>query len=67
LGNLVNLQALDLGENQLSGSIPAWLGNLSSLKKLDLSGNQLTGCIPAALRNVEYSDLDQLGLSFCEN
>ena len=36
LGNLVNLQYLDLRWNQLSGSIPSELGNLVNLQYLDL-------------------------------
>ena len=40
---------LSLGNNQLSGEMPAELGNLLSLERLDLGGNQLSGEIPAAL------------------
>ena len=65
LGNLSKLQDLRLSDNQLSGSIPSTLGNLSNLQDLRLIDNQLSGCIPMALRNVPYSDLHQLGLSFC--
>ena len=38
--------ALDLSDNQLTGTLPTELGNLSSLTKLDLSDNQLTGTLP---------------------
>ena len=65
LGNLANLTSLLLAGNQLSGEIPSELGNLTNLIGLYLAGNQLSGCIPAVLRNVQYNDLDQLGLSFC--
>ena len=34
---------LTLGENRLSGEIPAELGSLSNLEWLDLGGNQLSG------------------------
>ena len=37
LGNLANLERLDLCSNQLSGVIPAELGNLASLQRLDLT------------------------------
>ena len=75
LGRLANLTALSLWGNQLSGSIPSELGNLANLEYLYLGGsNQLTGCIPAGLRYVNrlvrdvlYGDLDQLGLSFCDD
>ena len=72
---------LDLSENQLTGEIPAELGNLVNLRTLLLAGNQLTGCAPAELEAVGFwanqlsgaippefpdSDLDELGLPFCE-
>ena len=76
LGNLANLQRLQLGggyvcesdgclpdsasANQLSGQIPAWLGNLSNLEGLNLGANQLTGEIPAELGNL--SNLEGLNL-----
>ena len=62
LGNLTNLQELDLGPNQLSGSIPAELGNLTNLQQLDLGSNQLSGSIPAELGNL--TNLQQLGLYY---
>ena len=40
------VMSLDLGYNDLSGSIPPELGNLSSLQFLDLSDNGLSGSIP---------------------
>ncbi|GAY31969.1 hypothetical protein CUMW_272980 [Citrus unshiu] len=38
-----NLQYLDLGNNNLSGSIPPQIGSLSNLKYLNLRWNNLTG------------------------
>ena len=66
LGNLPNLEDLDLSGNQLSGEIPAELGNLPNLEDLELRRNQLSGEIPAELGNLsklEYLDLrgNQLG------
>ena len=66
LGNLANLQRLDLSRNRLSGEIPPELGNLANLIDLDLDGNQLSGCILESLRdqlNLGRSDLG--GLPFC--
>ena len=65
LGGLSNLEYLDLRRNQLSGEIPPERGGLSNVRRLYLSNNQLSGCIPGGLRDVEESDLWELGLPFC--
>lgn len=52
LGNLINLEQLDLYSNQLSGAIPPQLGNLAKLQWLRMYGNQLTGSIPASIGNL---------------
>jgi hypothetical protein len=65
LGNLTNLDELELDNNQLTGEIPPELGNLTNLVNLWLSGNQFTGCIPESLRAVQNNDLGELGLGFC--
>ena len=49
-----------LGDNRLSGSIPAELGSLSNLLQLILSFNQLSGGIPAELGSL--SNLQTLWL-----
>ena len=66
LGNLPNLQVLDLTNNQFSGSIPAELGNLTNLTYLYLGYNQLSGSIPVELgnlTNLENLELDNNQLS----
>ena len=65
LGELPDLQHLDLSDNQLAGVIPAELGDLVNLQELYLEGNRLTGCVPDGLRDVPNNDLESLGLSFC--
>ena len=66
LGSLSNLGALYLSGNQLSGVIPAEIGDLSNLRRLYLSGNQLEGCVLQQLRDVAESDLNDVGLPFCD-
>ncbi|KAK9193064.1 hypothetical protein WN944_003760 [Citrus x changshan-huyou] len=61
-----NLQYLDLGNNNLSGSIPPQIGSLSNLKYLNLRWNNLTGTIPkeiGSLRNLEMLYLSNNSLN----
>ena len=62
LGNLANLQALDLSGNTLSGQIPSSLGNLTNLVvELDLHSNLLSGPIPTSLANLDILQILDLG------
>ena len=61
LGNLTNLEWLDLSKKKLSGGSPVELGNLTNLRDLYLSGNELSGSIPPELGNL--ANLQRLYLS----
>ena len=61
LGELTELQTLDLRSNRLTGPIPAELGDLTDLRRLYLRSNQLTGPIPAELGDL--TNLESLWLS----
>ncbi|KAF3434323.1 hypothetical protein FNV43_RR25426 [Rhamnella rubrinervis] len=54
----MNLENLDLGSNNLNGTIPSWLYSLSVLKELDLSNNQFIGTI----QEFQYASLSHLYL-----
>ena len=60
LGNLENLENLQLWNNALTGPVPAWLGNLTGLRSVHLGGNDLTGPIPSELGNLENLEYLQL-------
>uniref|UniRef100_A0A1J3FWS7 non-specific serine/threonine protein kinase n=2 Tax=Noccaea caerulescens TaxID=107243 RepID=A0A1J3FWS7_NOCCA len=49
LGQLPNLQYLELYSNNITGTIPEQLGNLTELVSLDLYLNSLSGPIPSSL------------------
>ena len=52
IGNLTNLETLNLLWNNLTGSIPSEIGNLVNLNSIDLSINQLSGSIPPEIGNL---------------
>ena len=60
LGELSELQRLQLSRNELTGTIPAELADLAALTSLQLYGNELSGGIPPELG--ELSNLTTLNL-----
>ncbi|KAK1307618.1 Somatic embryogenesis receptor kinase 1 [Acorus calamus] len=66
LGQLKNLQYLELYSNNISGLIPSDLGNLTNLVSLDLYLNNFSGPIPDTLGNLSklrFLDLSNNHLS----
>ncbi len=53
---------LSLGEQRLTGQVPAELGSLTNLDRLELQRNELTGPVPAWLGSL--TNLNQLDLSY---
>eukprot|EP00833_Pecoramyces_ruminatium_P015473 jgi/Orpsp1_1/1189505/evm.model.d7180000072504.1 len=52
IGNLKNLEKLDLHGNKLDKAIPNSIGNLTKLKFLDLSHNYFEDYIPYEFKNL---------------
>ncbi|XBI95380.1 hypothetical protein VPH35_031864 [Triticum aestivum] len=52
IGNLVNLNDLELGGNNLHGPIPEEIGRLKNLQTLLLQQNDLSGHLPSSLGNL---------------
>ncbi|KAK7400291.1 hypothetical protein VNO78_11495 [Psophocarpus tetragonolobus] len=66
LGQLPNLQYLELYNNKITGEIPEELGSLTNLVSLDLYMNNLTGPIPnefANLKTLRFLRLNNNSLS----
>ncbi|XP_047323123.1 LRR receptor-like serine/threonine-protein kinase ERL2 [Impatiens glandulifera] len=60
IGDLKNLQSVDLRGNKLTGQVPDEIGDCTSLRFLDLSYNMLEGDIPyslSKLKKLEYLNL----------
>ncbi|OVA07732.1 Protein kinase domain [Macleaya cordata] len=60
IGDLKNLQTIDLRGNHLTGQIPDEIGNCVALRLLDLSGNSLYGDIPFSISKLKQ--LEELSL-----
>lgn len=60
-----NLEVLDLGDNQITGELPA-LNSMPNLRVLKLGGNQFFGSIPVELleSSVQLEELDLSGNGF---
>ncbi|KAG8362868.1 hypothetical protein BUALT_BualtUnG0028800 [Buddleja alternifolia] len=59
-----DLQVIDLGENKLSGSIPAWIGgNWPSLVILSLRSNELYGEVPSSICHMKQLQILDLSLN----
>ncbi|OUM63772.1 hypothetical protein PIROE2DRAFT_9635 [Piromyces sp. E2] len=54
IGNLKNLEELDLSGNNLYGAIPKSISKLTNLKSLILSNNKLSGNVPYDIRNLKH-------------
>lgn len=66
VGNLKNLEMLNVFENKLRGEIPRTLGSCIKLELLQMQGNFLQGPIPSSLsslRGLSVLDLSQNNLS----
>ncbi|KAJ0086368.1 hypothetical protein Patl1_07498 [Pistacia atlantica] len=61
LGELTQLETLELGLNFFTGKIPPELGKLKQLKTLDISGNALTGTLPSQLGELTQLQFLDLG------
>ena len=53
IGNLVNLEYLNIYRTGLTGSLPSTFGNLSSIKEIYLSRNSgLNGALPSSMSSI---------------
>lgn len=52
IGNLINLQSLDMWGNEISGTIPSSIGVLQQLVTLFFDSNGLSGYIPPSIGNL---------------
>jgi len=60
IGELYELERLDVSSNRLGGMIPSEIGNLNRLTQLDLNSNKLTGSTPPQMRRLARLNLVNL-------
>ena len=61
IGNVKELESIDLSRNLLSGKIPPSMSNLTFLSLLDLSYNNLSGRIPSSTKLQSFDTLRYIG------
>ena len=61
IGNLTNLEDLNLANSSIPGPIPPEIGKLTNLKRLDLINSSLYGSIPSEIGNL--TNLESLRLT----
>ena len=59
IGNLQQLESLQLAENNITGSLPKEIVSSPKLHYIDISLNRLSGMIPDELLNWEYTYIDE--------
>ena len=66
LGNLSNLQGIEISGNNLNGGIPDEIGNLPNLRLFFVSSNpEISGCVPDGVLAIETTDLEHVELPPC--
>jgi len=60
VGNLTDLQLLNIGSCSLNGTIPNTIGNCSQLWSINLKENNLIGAIPPEISNLDSLEFLQL-------
>ncbi|TVU15780.1 hypothetical protein EJB05_39318, partial [Eragrostis curvula] len=66
VGNLINLNVLNISNNMLSGNIPSTIGQCVVLESLEMQNNFLEGSIPQSFMNlvgIKKIDISQNNLS----
>eukprot|EP00978_Attheya_sp_CCMP212_P030324 scaffold111055_cov52-Attheya_sp.AAC.3 len=62
LGNMADLNALEIHSNFLSQTIPTEIGNMKNLTLLDVTGNMLSGGVPPQVCQLRQGSLKALSV-----